>query len=292
VLALPSGRRAELAQATWYYQGDPAPAGRDQVARRPAAPGRLMVFVGAPGTEVTAPLLADVRRDLDQIPVASRVNITLVVFADPGTVAPLLARALDLRDPERTYAAQVRGIGAGPGPAGRAMEVIWVTDPQPGDGQPGEHPGRGGPGGRPISPPQLPPLALTSHPPAPPAPPPTGESPTDPQPGAGAAEGGGPGSDTAAEEVVREPGGDGLLGPGTRRAVSEGDEGSEGSEAPRQSSTKATRAALTPAVGSATTDRPDRSAEHERPPSPHLPPLAMTPATADGAPVGDLNESV
>ncbi|HUZ22191.1 MAG TPA: DNA cytosine methyltransferase [Streptosporangiaceae bacterium] len=156
VLLLP-GTRAELPQATWYYAGRPNRAGAVQVASHPGAPGRLTVFIGGPGTEVTAELLATVRADLDQVPWPSRENLSLVVFADPATVAPLLEHALGLDDPTRvrSYADHVRGIGGGEVPDGRrALEVTWVASDSQHDGPPGHDGARSdgpsrGPGGDP-----------------------------------------------------------------------------------------------------------------------------------------------
>ena len=136
------------------------PASRDLVASYPAAPGRLTVFLGAPGAPATAPLLAGVRRDLDEIPVASRENLTLVVFGDRDTAEPLLTQALGLGDPERAYVASgVRGLGAGPGHRRRAMEVIWALgtlqdDGQPGGGQPRGHDGDSDDASPPPAPPR------------------------------------------------------------------------------------------------------------------------------------------
>ena len=120
LLELPSGsRRADLGQATWYYQGEPAAAARQRVAGEASAAGRLTVFIGAPGMPVTAELLADVRRDLERIPVASREAITVAVFADRSAAEPLLTDALGLGDPERAYVAHYRGTG----PAGLPLRL-------------------------------------------------------------------------------------------------------------------------------------------------------------------------
>jgi hypothetical protein len=76
---------------------------------------------------VTGPLLADLRRDLDQVPAASRVNITLVMFADPRTAAPLLTQALNLGDPGSAYATAVWGLDPVE-PVSSALKVVWESE--------------------------------------------------------------------------------------------------------------------------------------------------------------------
>ena len=147
-LSLPSGRRVELPQATWYHTGTPNQINRDRIAGYHLPQSRLNVFLGSPDTKVTRQLLDELRTDLDRIPATARRYLNLVVFGDRASLESQLRDVLLPSRPGQTYTTPIHGLGtsARAGSGGEAgMRVTWVPyagappTPRPRDTDPTRH---------------------------------------------------------------------------------------------------------------------------------------------------------